>query len=227
MDPAILRPGLELTYQCERSATTGVAHDAKTGTETGDLLVRGWMTTTQLNSYRQRVHASTFDWDGGLSRWNGRILLEHGRRFLVGGGDGVPIGRITTHKFVKNRGMYGSGFYYKENDERLKRAVRDGTMNDWSIGFELTEDGYEYDEKKDILDITKGILHELSTCNVGACPGAKNEVLNEHELVGEILHHAREEMIKKDIIHQEPKCRLVTWQGRQWLVTSRGDWYDV
>lgn len=226
MDPAVLKPGLEMTYVPGVPLQTHAAKDEKTGAESGDILVRGWMTTTTLNSYRQVVAYNAFDWEHGMDRWNGRVLLMHGRRFLVGGGDDVPIGRIVTHKFVKGRGLYGSGFYYKENSDRFKRAVRDGTLNDWSIGFTLAEDGFEHDKKKDILYINKACLFEVSAVDVGACPDANNEVLNDYS-VGEIIRHNREEMMKMDDIHKEPNCRLVTWQGRQWLVTSRGDWYDV
>jgi len=155
--------------------------DGDNAMEHGDIKTRGWLTTEKLNSYRQIVHSSTFDWEGGFKRWQGRILSEHGRRFLIGGGDGTPIGKITTHQIVKGAGLYGIGHIYHDNPPLLKRALLDGTLNAWSIGFTVMEDGFKYDKKKDILNITKGQMREVSLVYLGA---------NDESFV-EIIHSLR------------------------------------
>lgn len=149
------------------------------GAEDGDIHVRGWLTTTALNSYRQIVHTSTFDWDGGLKFWQGRILNNHGRQFLMGGGDNVPIGRISQLDTITDEGYYGEGYIYHESNPQLRRAMRDGTVNSFSIGFMVEEGGAEYDEDDDIVHITKGRLHEVSVVNVGANELSKFKVLND------------------------------------------------
>jgi len=153
-------------------------HSVSAGMESGDIQIRGWLTTEKKNSYGQVVHSSTFDWADGLSKWNGRILNQHGRRFLIGGGDNTPVGQITKHSIRNGEGFFGAGYIYNQAPELVKRAIRDETLNAFSIGFTIAEKGAKYDKKDDVLNITKGFLHEVSLVNVGANDQALFEVLN-------------------------------------------------
>ena len=180
--------------------------------ETGDIQIRGWLTTEKKNAYDQVVHASTFDWEGGLSRWNGRILNQHGQRFLTGGGDNTPVGRITHPSIREGEGFFGSGYIYNEAPELLKRSVRDGTINAFSIGFKIAEGGVEYDEETDTENITKGFLHEVSLVNVGANDESLFEVLNSLNAKHYTRKHGYFYLIKG---------------GQRYLVNSRGEVQDA
>lgn len=182
--------------------------------ERGDIPMKGWFTTEKLNSYRQIVHTSTFDHPKGLSVWNGRILKEHGRQFLTGGGDGTPIGKITSHRFVEGQGMAGKGYFFSENDALFKRALREKTVDALSIGFQILEGGAERRKKKgqeDVLHITKGRLLEVSSVNVGA---------NSQSLF-KILHSLRPDLN----INTRGYCYLLIGDQR-YLVNQQGDIID-
>ena len=155
-----------------------IVNVADVGGDDGDIAVQGWLTTEKENSYKQVVKYDTFKHDGGLRRWNGRMMLAHGRRLLVGGGDEVPVGIFTRRSFVKDKGFFGIGTIYKENTPRLKRAVRDGVLNAWSIGFGVLEGGYAVDKKTGKATITKGELFETSLCTIGANDESLVEVTN-------------------------------------------------
>lgn len=180
----------------------------------GDIPMRGWLTTEKMNAYRQIVHNSTFDHKDGLTFWNGRILKEHGRQFLTGGGDGTPIGTMKEHSFVKGKGMAGKGYFYKENPELFKRALHEKTIDAFSIGFRLLEGGAERRQKKgeeEILHITKGQLFEVSVVNIGA----------NSESFFKILHSLRPEPE-----HLTHGYLYVIAGGARYLINRQGDIID-
>lgn len=184
------------------------------GMENGDIQIRGWLTTEKKNAYDQIVHSSTFNWEGGLSRWNGRILNQHGQRFLIGGGDNTPVGQITYNHIVDGEGFFGAGYIYNQAPELLQRSVRDGTINAFSIGFSLAddEDSVDYDEETDTLNIRKGYLHEVSLVNVGANDQALFEVLNSLNTQHYTGKHGYFYLIVK---------------GQRYLVNSKGEVHDA
>ena len=196
----------------------GLTCHAEGSASSGDIPIRGWLTTEKKNSYGQVVRSSIFDWDGGLTRWNGRILKDHGQRILVGGGENTPVGQITKHSFIPGEGMFGSGILYKENSEQYKRAVREGTINGLSIGFTVENDGWKAHKKTKTedawLEFTKGRLFEVSTVNVGANDQALFEVLNS------IAHGNTEPNYKHDYLY-------VVLKGNTYLVNRQGDIIDA
>lgn len=189
----------------------------KSSDTSGDVPIRGWLTTEKKNSYDQVVRSSIFDWDGGLARWSGRILNDHGRRFLQGGGDSIPIGKIDQHQIVPSQGMLGEGFIFKESSPQLKRAIREETIDGLSIGFVLEKDGFKIHKKTKtedaFLELTKGRLFEVSTVTVGANDEALFEVLNS------IRHGNNEPNYKHGYLY-------VILNGNRYLINERGDIID-
>jgi len=200
--------------QLDGGAPAQSFHDGDT--PDGDIKIRGWLTTEKINSYRQIVKAETFDWSGGTSRWNGRVLDQHGRRFLLGGGSDLPVGQILRYEFVKGKGLWGSGHIWAEAPERLKRAIRDKVTNAFSIGFIPEEDGLDYDKKEKLLTISKGVLLEVSTVNVGA---------NDESLF-EVFHQAAFAKPDRTTEHKPRDHFYLIHKGRRYLVTE-GRIYDA
>ena len=190
-----------------------VEHDVR-GAVSGDIHIKGWLTTTKKNSYDQIVAHDTFDHETGMSQWNGRMLMEHGRQFLIGGGNGTPVGQFTQHQFVKGKGLWGKAHIYKENSALLKRAVRDGTLNALSIGFTIAEDGAKYSKKEDTLFINKGHLLECSLCDVGANDEALFEVINS------VRNY-------KSQAHDYSGFKYVIWKGVTYLINREGEVFDA
>lgn len=211
------KPGDLFTCVADIEDDDLLAHSAVS--DDGDVTIRGWLTTEQLNSYRQIVRTSTFDWKGGLSRWNGRILLEHGRRFLIGGGNGIPVGQFMNYEFIEGKGMFGTASIWKENPALLRRAIREGTMNALSIGFTVVKGGYTYHKKADKLEIKKGVLHEVSLCNVGVNAGA----------LFEVVHSMRQMQPNLDTLthNQQRRCYHITYKGVTYLVNNKGEVEDA
>lgn len=208
-DFVVLVADSELTCHADGDDIQAIAADSKV-----DIPIRGWLTTTKKNSYDQIVESSFFDWEGGLAKWSGRILAHHGQRFLFGGGDSTPVGKMSRHSIVDGEGMFGSGFIYGENPPLLKRAVLEGTLSSLSIGFKIAEGGMRHDRKTKTTHLTKGILHEVSLCNVGVCD----------EAIFEIVHSV--DTFDYSNKHQDAK-RWVIIYGQRYLVNSMGEVHNV
>lgn len=108
--------------------------------------------------------------------------------------------------------MFGSGFIYGENPPLLRRAVLDGTLSSLSIGFTVAEGGMRYDRKTKTTHLTKGVLHEVSLCNVGVCD----------EAIFEVVHSV--DTFEYTTKHQ---YRWVIMNGQRWLVNSMGEVHNA
>lgn len=205
-------PGDPILYCVDGGLT---CHDDDNSSHGGDIPIKGWMTTETKNSYGQIVRSSTFDWKDGLTLWNGRILDSHGQRFFIGGGNNTPTGMMTSHEIIDGEGMLGTGYIFEECSAQYLRSIREGTINALSIGFTLMKKGYEYDEDTDTLEITKGQLHEVSTCNVGANLEARFAVLNS-------FNHERN--VNPNYLHG---YIYVIMGGERYLVNEQGDIIDA
>jgi HK97 family phage major capsid protein/HK97 family phage prohead protease len=139
-------------------------------TKEGDILIEGWFITENLLKDRQMiVKTSAFMHPDGLTLFNGRVLAFHDQHK-------EPIGEVVDMKLVKGKGIKGSVRLYRENSELLKRAVRSGTLQGFSIGFAVDE--WSYNEKTEIVTITKARFKELSLVNIGADMHSTFEVRN-------------------------------------------------
>lgn len=176
----------------------------------GDIAISGWMTTEKVNSYNQIVKADIFEHDEGMSRWNGRIMLGHGRQVLIGGGTDTPIGQIYNYESIKGEGIKANGIIYHQAPELLKRSVREGTMNAWSIGFMPLN--WEEEEETDVVTFTKGTLHELTVTILGANDEALFEVTN--SLAPNKQLQNREELM------------YIISEGTRYVVNSKGEVID-
>lgn len=169
--------GLEILDACRSAerpdvilAACDVVLDSVETTDSGDVAIAGWFITQSfIESRRMTVNADAFNHKGGFSMFNGRVLGFHDMY-------DAPVGRVTQYKVVPGKGIYGTALIWKENDPRLLRAVREGALNAFSIGFAIEK--YEYDEKEDTLTVTQGSLKEVSLVNIGADSKALFEVRN-------------------------------------------------
>lgn len=151
--------------------------DVSVGKE-GDIEIAGWFITENLIESRMLVvKTSAFDHKDGFSMFNGRVLAFHDQLK-------EPIGEVTSYELVKNKGIRGTVRIYRENSELLKRAIREGTLQAFSIGFAV--DTWEFDEDTEIVTVTKGRFKELSIVNIGADSNAQFEVRNSLE---DVKHH--------------------------------------
>lgn len=146
--------------------------DVETSKE-GDIEVEGWFITEQLiESRRLIVRADAFNHREGFTLFNGRTLAFHNQ-------EKEPIGEVLKMKLVKNKGIHGRVRIWRENSELFKRAIREKTLRSFSVGF--TVDEWSFNEKTEILTVTKARMKELSIVNIGAIPDALFEVLNSLE----------------------------------------------
>lgn len=136
----------------------------------GDIEIEGWFITEDLIESRGLiVKASAFSHKTAFDRFNGRVLAFHDMLK-------EPIGETHDMKLVKNKGLRGKVTIWKENSELLLRGIREKTISDFSIGFSVDE--WTYNEKTEIVTVTKAHLKELSIVNIGADKNATFEVLN-------------------------------------------------
>jgi len=147
---------------------TNAAEDRK-----GDVIIEGWWTTEKVNRQWQRVLASAFDWDGAVDRFNGRVLAFHDHMK-------EPVGvaekyEVRTGDDMK-RGIWGRIRVFKENPGLFMRAVRNGVLDNLSIGFGVLD--WDFDEDTETIVFTKAYLGEVSIVNIGAAPEAVFEVVN-------------------------------------------------
>jgi HK97 family phage major capsid protein len=139
-------------------------------TKDGDIIIEGWFVTeTFIESYGLVVKASAFDHPNGLKLFNGRVMAFHNMQ-------SEPVGKTTKFKIVRGKGLRGTCLIWKENNETLKRSIREGTLGMFSIGFAIDE--YTYNKKTDIVTVTVGRLKEVSLVNIGADSHAVYEVQN-------------------------------------------------
>ena len=141
------------------------------------------------------------------------MLFDHGRRFLIGGGDNIPIGQWRQYLIREGEGVYAKGVISKETDSLFKRAIRDGTLNALSIGFIVEEDGFEYDDETETTEITRGTLLEASIVPVGA----------NDEALFEIMHS----MTQRHSLHNNSEYRGVVVGGTRYLVNPKGEIYNA
>jgi HK97 family phage prohead protease len=139
------------------------------GAREGDIEAAGWfITQTLIEDRRLIVKADAFSGKDGTALFNGRLLAFHNRKE-------EPVGRVLDMKIVKGKGIKGRVLFYRENTERFKRALQDGTLNAFSIGFEATR--IEYNEKTDTITVLEGSLKEVSVVNLGADKNATFRIL--------------------------------------------------
>lgn len=137
----------------------------------GDIEIAGWVITEDLIESRQMiVLTSAFDHKDGFSPFNGRVLAFHDETK-------EPVGEVIGElELVEGQGMRGRIRIWRENGELFKRAIREHTLNAFSIGMRILE--WSYNEKTEILTVTKAQLKELSIVNMGAASKALFEVRN-------------------------------------------------
>jgi HK97 family phage prohead protease len=146
--------------------------DVSVGAE-GDIDIEGWFVTESLIESRNMiVKADAFSHAKGMSLFNGRVLAFHD--------DGKePIGMVTEFRIIKGKGLRGKVRIFRENSELLKRAIHEGTLSAFSIGFAI--DKWSFDEKTEIITVTQGRMKEISVVNIGADTKALFEVRNSLE----------------------------------------------
>ena len=149
--------------------------------EDGDIEIGGWFVTEKLIESRSLiVRADAFDHSDGLKSFNGRVLAFHDDRK-------EPIGQTLELELVKNKGLRGRVRIWQENSELLKRAIREKTLQAFSIGFSVDE--WSYNEKTEVMTVTKGRLKEISVVHIGAESNAVFDVLNSLEDVNQTTLH--------------------------------------
>ena len=146
------------------------AHFTSKPSEGGDIAIEGWGTTEQLNMYKQIVLAEAFAWSGGLKDFNGRTMYFHNMRH-------EPVGLVEELRIVKGKGLWIRAHIFKEAPELFRRAILEGVLNGFSIGFDVVE--YKIHEKKETITFLKCSLNELSIVNIGANRQAKFKVVND------------------------------------------------
>ncbi len=138
--------------------------------EEGDIEIEGWFITERLLKSRNIiVRADAFSHPGGFSLFNGRVLAFH-NDFKE------PIGQVTDLKLTKGKGIYGRVRIWRENTELFKRAIREKTLRNFSIGMTVEE--HSYNQKTDVVTVTKAFFKEVSVVNLGADSKAVFEVRN-------------------------------------------------
>ncbi|MFA7286910.1 MAG: phage major capsid protein [Patescibacteria group bacterium] len=139
----------------------------------GDIDIEGWFITENLIESRNLiVKASAFTHKEGMSLFNGRVLAFHDQYK-------EPIGEVTKLEIVKNKGIRGKVRIWRENSSLLMRAIREGKLEAFSIGFVV--DKYEVEEKTGTVTVIQGRLKEVSIVNIGADSNALFEVRNSLE----------------------------------------------
>ena len=165
--------GVDFAMGCTICLDSSKPYTVHANNEDEDILIDGWFTTEKQNAYDQIVKASSFAWDGGLARFNGRVMGFHDNAT-------TPVGVAESIKIVKNKGLHGRIRIFKENDALLKRAIRTGVLNALSIGFNVKE--YSFDTETEVWTFTKCELLEVSLCNIGANDEATFKVLHDLKL---------------------------------------------
>jgi len=143
--------------------------DGTTENKEGDIEIAGWFITEGLIESRQMIiKTSAFDHSKAFTKFNGRVLAFH---------DDMkePIGEVTNLELVKNKGLRGTVNIYRENSDLFKRAINEGVLSAFSIGFHIEE--WSFNEKTEILTVDKALLNELSVVHIGADANAVFEVL--------------------------------------------------
>ena len=141
--------------------------NVQTGKE-GDIEIEGWFITEKLIESRMLiVRTNAFSHKEGMSLFNGRVLAFHDQLK-------EPVGEVTDMKMVKNKGIRGTIRIWRENSELFKRAISEKKLQAFSIGFAVDE--WSFDEKTEILTVTRGRLKEVSIVNIGADSNAIFEV---------------------------------------------------
>lgn len=204
-----IRPGemVAMIYQ------HGIQH-AQKAPDAEDVNVRGWLTTTKKNTYNQIVRTAAFEFDDSLSRWDGRMLFQHGGGIFGGGVDAIPIGSWRNPpQIIDDEGVYAFGTVWKENDARILRAVREGQLTDISIGFYVMDDDWlEYDKKEDITYVNHLMMIEASIVDVGA----------NDEAVLEVMHGMNQRAKHLNL----PGYRRVLVGNELRLINAKGDFCD-
>jgi len=135
-----------------------------------DITIKGWFITQSLIPDRNMiVNSDAFSWDGGLDRFNGRLMAFHDDYH-------EPIGQVTELEEIPSKGVYGKATIFKENSPLLLRAVKSKVLNCFSIGFDLIK--HEYDSENDVVTVIKAKLREVSIVNAGADHNAVFDVVN-------------------------------------------------
>lgn len=81
-----------------------------------------------------------------------------------------PVGKITALK-EDDHGLYFEAEISKiPQGDRYIEQLRDGTLNQFSIGFKYVWDKVEYDEERDAFIVKEVVLYEISAVSIG-CNG--------------------------------------------------------
>jgi len=141
---------------------------AYTKDDTGERIIEGWASTPDIDSYGDIVEPEAFT--DGMERFKKNPVM-----FLNHNGWGgwteakPPIGKWIDWDIVLNKGLYVKGVISKTADD-IWTLVTEGMLKGLSIGFDIPEDGWKWDEESKVNRIIKLILYEISLVGMPANP---------------------------------------------------------
>lgn len=130
-----------------------------------------------------------------------RIVWAHDRTNPVGRWDSIEVDdgdRLTLHGV-------SSSFAEVPDARRAWAQMRDGTCDQFSIGFSVPPGGSRWNDDLETLDFVKIELHEASPVIAGAVPGTSLEAVRAlQQMVGEVgrhgLIHVRAGVVPTDLL---------------------------
>lgn len=135
--------------------------DSVSNAEGKDVIVEGFATKEGVNLKGNNVLLSSMQWDGAFKFFKDTVLAYHSQ-------DMAPVGKIESRQLVDNgpsdKGLKVRVRFFKENDALFMRALREGTLNGFSIGYDVLK--YHEGDNSTVFDQIQ--LYELSVVNIGA-----------------------------------------------------------
>lgn len=141
----------ELVYNSESRKVSGYAAVFGNKDKAGDILIKGCF----AKSIAER---------GPESSANDKIihLWMHDMK--------EPVGKITVLR-EDDKGLYFEAEISKiPQGDRYIEQLKDGTLNQFSIGYKYVWDKIEYDEERDAFIVKEVVLYEISVVSIG-CNG--------------------------------------------------------
>lgn len=140
--------------------------EVKAASDADKVLIEGLASTTSIDLDNDIVLASAFSESIGEYLKNGKLLWMHDWY-------GIPFGKVTSASIEPN-GIRVTAEVWSDNDEgkRLARAIKEGVVNAFSIGFRILESTQDNTKKPSVRTITKARLLEISVVQLGANPEA-------------------------------------------------------
>ncbi len=131
--------------------------------EGDDIIAVGWATKEGVNLKNINVPTSSYSWDGAFEHFKDMVLAYHRD-------DISSVGKIESYEIIDGMGLKVRVRFFGDNDALFLRAIKEGTLNGLSIGYDVLELHEEADDNVFVFDKIK--IFEISVVHIGAHPEA-------------------------------------------------------